>query len=178
MQEFNQSNATVHVYTFKEGLLSSIAHDLRIDVPDFAIEVDHQIRAEIDLRSLRVACARKEGVDAPELLSSSDHAKIERTMRDEVLHTSRYPYVVLEADLGDLADGALTGNLELHGKSGDVDIRLSDTSAGLRVEFRIHQPDFGIRAYSAMLGTLKVKPDVTIVVTLHDFSLRDLRELA
>jgi hypothetical protein len=29
---------------------------------------------------------------------------------------------------------------------------------------RVHQPDFGIRPYTAFLGTLKVKPDVEIQI--------------
>jgi hypothetical protein len=31
-----------------------------------------------------------------------------------------------------------------------------------RAELRIHQPAFGIKPYSAMLGTLKIKPDVVV----------------
>jgi len=29
-------------------------------------------------------------------------------------------------------------------------------------EVPIHQPDFGIKPYSAMLGALKVKPDLVV----------------
>ena len=36
----------------------------------------------------------------------------------------------------------------------------------LVAEVSLHQPDFGIKPYSAMLGTLRVKPDVTVVVSL------------
>lgn len=175
MRTFTKENARVDVYTFKEGLLSSMAHDLRIDVPDFEIEVDGQIRGEIDLRSLKVACARKKGADAPELLSSGDHRKIEATMRDEVLHTSRYPYAILEADLDDLSGDFITGNLELHGEDRDVRIELVEENSAMTVVLHVHQPDFGIRPYSAMLGSLKVKADVKIVVELRDFSLADLR---
>jgi hypothetical protein len=32
-------------------------------------------------------------------------------------------------------------------------------------EFRIDQRDFGIKPYSAMLGTLKIKPEVVVRVS-------------
>lgn len=178
MRIFTKQNARVDVYTFKEGLLSSIAHDLRIEVPDFEIEIDDQIRGEIDLRSLRVACARKKGVDAPDLLSNADHRKIEATMRDEVLHTSRYPYAILQADLDEIADDHINGRLELHGEERDVRIEVLEENGGLTVALHVHQPDFGIRPYSAMLGSLKVKADVKIVVELKDFRLADLEEIS
>jgi polyisoprenoid-binding protein YceI len=178
MREFDRENADVNVYTFKDGLLSSMAHDLRIEVPDFTIEVDHQIRGEIDLRSLKVASARKNDKDAPDLLTDSDHAKIEKTMRTEVLHTERYPYAILEAELDELVDGELIGYLELHGEEREVTIKIEDGERGLIVEMVVHQPDFGIRPYSAMLGSLKVRADVKIIVVLYDLTLSDLEALA
>jgi hypothetical protein len=33
-------------------------------------------------------------------------------------------------------------------------------------EARIHQPDFGIRPYTALLGTLRVQPDVMVRVVV------------
>ncbi len=35
-------------------------------------------------------------------------------------------------------------------------------SSGWTAEVRLQQPDFGIRPYRAMLGTLRVQPDVLI----------------
>jgi hypothetical protein len=33
-------------------------------------------------------------------------------------------------------------------------------------EVKIHQPDFGIKPYTAALGALKVKPDVLVRVSV------------
>jgi hypothetical protein len=34
------------------------------------------------------------------------------------------------------------------------------------VELKLHQPDFGIKPFSAALGALRVKPDVMIRVSV------------
>ncbi len=52
-------NARITVFTFKQGLLSRVAHDLKIAVDD--VELDEQLNATIDPRSLRVVCAMKKG---------------------------------------------------------------------------------------------------------------------
>ena len=36
---------------------------------------------------------------------------------------------------------------------------------------RLHQPDFGIKPYSALLGTLKIKPEVTVRCSVPRASL-------
>jgi hypothetical protein len=33
-------------------------------------------------------------------------------------------------------------------------------------EVTLHQPDYGIKPYSAMLGTLKIRPDVKVRIRL------------
>ena len=172
MTRFDASNATVEVLTFKEGFLSPIAHDLRIRVATLDVEIDSdRIVAEIDLSSLYVVCAVKEGSDEPGTLSESDKAKIRKTIRDDVLHASRYPIARFEADLADLDGETLQGELELHGESRMVTARLHQTGPDLNVEVNVHQPDFGIKPYSAMMGTLKVRADVVIHVTMRDFQL-------
>ena len=37
---------------------------------------------------------------------------------------------------------------------------------GQQVELKLNQPDFGITPYRAMLGTLKIQPEVTIRITV------------
>lgn len=175
MPAFSQRNATAEVLTFKEGLLSPIAHDLRIRVQRFDVTVeDGEVEGDFDLGSLVVTCARKEGIDEPGTLSEADKEKIRQTMQQEVLHTSRYPDTHFRADLGSLADGYITGELELHGETREVRARISEEPAGVRVSVDVHQPDFGIKPYSAMFGTLRVRADVVIDVLLQGTTIQEL----
>ncbi|MBK7864043.1 MAG: YceI family protein [Archangiaceae bacterium] len=61
-----------------------------------------------------------------------------------------------------MKDTEIAGRLTLHGVT--KDIRLS--RKGNVVEYALDQRDFGIKQYSAMLGTLKVKPVVKVQITL------------
>ena len=165
------SSADCLVLTFKEGLLSAIAHDLQIRVARFAITIDERVwrvEASFDAHSLRVVGAVRNGVVAFGELSDADKRTIEQNIVRDVLHAERYPEIRFVSEAaqarGDVLD--VTGTLTLHGCARPVVLSLRRAGRGWTAETRLHQPDFGIRPYSAMLGTLRVQPDVTVRVVI------------
>ncbi len=171
MPHFDASSAECLVFTYKEGLLSAIAHDLKIRVGTFSIDANEQARtlsARFDAASLRVVCARENGADAPRILSAADKREIEGNIVRDVLEARTYPDIlftstsVREADSGYI----LKGSLKLHGKTRQVSVRVRREHNRLIAEARIHQPDFGIQPYRALLGALKVQADVTVQVSV------------
>ena len=53
---------------------------------------------------------------------------------------------------------------ELHGRSREITLkRTGDDEA----EVTLHQPDYGIKPYSAMFGALKIKPDIRVRLRLR-----------
>ena len=66
----------------------------------------------------------------------------------------------------DGARAVIKGSLTLTGKTRPLVIEAARRDGRWVAEVSLHQPDFGIKPYSAMLGTLRVKPDVTVVVSL------------
>lgn len=155
---------TCTIFTFKDGLLSRIAHDLRIRVKSFWIEVDEQrIRAEFDVRSLEVETAMKDG-HPHDALAPADKEKIRATIAADVLHTSRHPTVSFESESFDAH--SVRGTLKLHGTSRPLSFRIEQSGDQRKVRATIHQPDFGIEPYRAALGALKLKPDVIVELTL------------
>ncbi len=157
--------ARCRVYTFKEGLLSAVAHDLLVEVTRFHVEVDEAaatVAAEFDAASLRVVTAMAGGAPTG-ALSADDKQKIERTIADEVLDARRHPVIRYG---GRAAGGAIDGTLELHGARRPLRVPYV-TRGDVRVATaRVHQPEFGIRPYRAMLGTLRVAADVEVVVEI------------
>ena len=98
MQKFDQSSAICRIFTYKEGILSYLAHDLRINVTSFTITVggkDHFLEAYVDARSLRVDCAMENGRERPDLLSGRDRTDIDNNIIKDVLHTDKYPDSIL-----------------------------------------------------------------------------------
>jgi YceI-like domain len=159
------------VFTFKEGLLSAVAHDLKIRVTKFAIEGDEQTRtfdARFDARSLRVVCAMNDGVESRGTLSTANKREIEGNIVRDVLEAEQYPEIhFVAASIDEKGDGyVVKGALTLHGKRRQITVRVQRDGDRYVAEARIHQPDFGIRPYSAMFGTLRVQADLTVRVSV------------
>ncbi len=144
----------VEVMTFKEGLLSRAAHDLKLRVE---ARVEGGV-AVIDPAALRVVCAMKRGKEAPRALSDKDKRSIEESMRDTVLEVRRFPEIRFEASEQD--GDRVRGTLKLHGVEKPVTLSFRGGVAKVRLD----QRQFGITPYSAMMGALKVQAGVEVVV--------------
>ena len=102
----------------------------------------------------------KDGVELPSAIAPSKFAEIEKNAFGEVLETKRYPLIQFVTTK--VTDTEVVGQLTLHGQTRELRGRRSGQSA----EFRVDQRDFGMKPFSAMLGALKVKPELTVKVTL------------
>lgn len=171
MAHFDETSAECLVLTYKEGLLSAVAHDLQIRVGRFSVDIDEArpaVEARFDAASLEVVSAMQNGVPREGALSEGDKRKIEQNIVDDVLHSKRFPEItftsssVVEADDEVRVEGALT----LHGQRRTITVRARTEGDRRVAEGSLRQPDFGIKPYSAMLGTLKIKPEVTVRISL------------
>lgn len=163
MPIYDATSARCRVFTFKEGLLSAVAHDLEIEVGTFRVELSEdgtKATATFDARSLRVLDAVVDGRRSPGTLSDRDKRKIEDNIVADVLSAKRHPEIRFEST--EITDTAVRGRLTMAGRTHDVRCRRD----GDVVTATLHQPDWGIKPYSAMLGTLKLKPDVRVELTL------------
>jgi YceI-like domain len=168
MTRFDASSASCVVRTYKEGALSALAHDLELRVGRFTIDVDHQheIEARFASDSLRVMHAIKDGRPS-QVLSESDKRKIEATIVDEVLAARRHPEVVFRGRVAASGTGfRIAGEVTLHGRTRAIAATSVRTGGEQIAELTLHQPDFGIKPYSAMLGTLKVRANVLVRIAI------------
>ena len=79
------TRGTVHLFTFKEGMLSAIAHDLQLTVKRFRVVVTGAaVAAELFTDTVVVDGAVRDGKLAPQVLSDRDRDKIRATMAGEV----------------------------------------------------------------------------------------------
>jgi hypothetical protein len=169
VHRFDASTAECLVFTFKEGLLSPIAHNLKIRVTAFEIEVNETTRAIIgrfDATSLRVVCAMDGDREDPAALSRDNQREIERNIVTDVLGARDHPEIrFVSTDVAERRDQyAVRGTLTLCGRERRIKFPVRRDGGYYVAEARIHQPDFGIRPYSAMLGTLRVQADVLVRV--------------
>lgn len=171
MPRCTQEDAECRVFTFKEGLLSAVAHDLEIGVGRFHLEWDDartRVEGRWEAESLRVMHAQKGGVPSPGALSDRDRKKIESNIQDEVLETRRFPEVRFTSSAIEAkGEGwVVRGTLELHGRSREIAATVSREGERWVTEVTLHQPDFGITPYSAMMGTLRIKPEVRVRIAV------------
>jgi polyisoprenoid-binding protein YceI len=168
---FDPSTADVFVFTFKEGLLSPVAHDLKLAVTRFHIDVSddtQSLESSFDAASLRVVSAMRDGRENPGALSERDRRTIEGNIVDDVLDAKRFPEIrFASGSIARRGERALiAGTLTMHGKSRLCTVEAALTDGTWSTSTRLYQPDWGIKPYSAMLGTLRIQPQVTVSIAL------------
>ena len=171
MATFGAEIANCHVYTFKEGLLSVVAHDLKLRIEKFSLDInveDGAVTATFDPSSLRVVCAMKDGSEVQGALTPKDCRYIEASIVKDVIDIRKYPQIVFTSTKVDASQGVrvVEGILTLNGQDRPIKSQVLKREGLLITECTLHQPDFGIKPFSAMLGTLKIKPDIKVVVSM------------
>lgn len=160
MPTFDAAAVDCRVLVFREGLLTSVGHDLTFEVTSLSLEVgdDDAITADFDADSLRVLT---------EAVSASDRKKIEKNAED-TLGTRKYPKIgfrsVSVVRNGDRA--RIEGDLTLHGVTNPISVEARDDGKRWNAEIVLDQRKFGIKPFSAMLGALKVKPDIEVHISV------------
>lgn len=147
------------VQVFREGLLTSFGHDVTLRVTNLSLEVgdDDGITANFDPGSLRVTTD----------ISESDRKDIEKNAV-KVLDPRKYPKIQFRSVSvvrdGDLA--RIEGDLTLHGVTSPISVEARDDGARWNSTVFLDQRKFGIKPFSAMLGALKVKPEVEVTISV------------
>ena len=172
MPRYDENTAEARVFTFKDGLLSKVAHDLEIQVTRFSVEVDPsgaKVSAEFDPRSLKVIGAVSDGKVDPNALSDADKAKIAVQIQKEVLGVDQHAHITFSSKkIERRPDGgySIEGDLLLHGTTRTITAQ-TRVDAGKQVAtVELDQLDYGITPFRAMMGTLKVKPVVRVQIAV------------
>jgi polyisoprenoid-binding protein YceI len=124
--------------------------------------------ATFDPSSIQVVCAQIDGRDDPSTLSRGDKKKIYDNVTKDVLRSRKHPEIRFDStNVVERGEGfAVEGTLQMYGKSRNIQTSVRSDRGRWLAEVNIHQPDFGIKPYTAALGALKVKPDVLVRVSV------------
>jgi hypothetical protein len=163
--------ATVQLFTFKAGLLARAAHDLRLSVSQFEIEIHaRKVRAWFDASSLRVdGVMTKHGLET-QRLSESDQRQILATVRSEILCSDQFPRVTFQAELATglvEAPRQLDGLLELRGREERCSIALTQIGTQLQASLELTPSRFGIQPYKALAGAIRLQDRVLVRALLQ-----------
>jgi len=170
MTEFNASNSEANVFVYREGILSAVGHDLKIKVSDFRIAVNEESSVEAEFRpdSLRVIGSMKNGRVVESEPGPGDKRDIEATIARDILESSRFPTISFRSTSVERQNGAyrIRGSLDLHGAVREVQFTVTPNAGRVSANVTLNQPDFNIKPYRAMLGALRIKPEVVVEVSL------------
>jgi hypothetical protein len=166
-----KGSGRLDVFTYKEGLLASAAHDLHFVLDDLSATLEGEVvRAEIPLAGLRLIGPVEGGVTHPERYDPGKRAEVERTMNEQVLRTSKHPVARFAGRA--VANGAgfgVDGTLELAGQQALLRFDLVTAGPGeYRGHFEIHPTRWGIAPYKALLGAIRLKDLIRIELALRE----------
>lgn len=162
--QLGPSDGTVQVKTGRQGMASKVGHDLTLEAANWkaTVTVDGDpsssgVNATIEPRSLSVTAAT--GGAKP--MSEKDKREIAKNIAG-LLGNDSITFTSSSVQVKDTAVTA-TGDLSIAGQSRPVTLDLTTTADGrLTGSMKVVQSQFGIKPFSAMLGTLKVKDEVEI----------------
>ncbi len=167
--------ASLTVRTYREGVAAKVGHDLVLEVTRWEATVDvgedrevTAVSLDADPRSLEV----REGVRGVKPLTQKDRAEICRNIDEKVLHGEPIAFrsrVVRPDDGGSrlVVEGDLTMAGATHPVAAELLVGADGTVSG---SISLTQSDWGIRPYRGLMGALKVRDAVEIVVAAEQLA--------
>ncbi len=167
---FSTDRGRVTLLTARDGLAAQAGHDLTIEIGTWSGELavadtgkPAALTVRLDLTSLVV----RQGTGGVKPLTDRDRREIAVTAR-KVLGADRHPeatFVASSFERGSNGGGFVQGTLTLGGISRPLRLHVSKTGPdGYHATASVRQSEFGIKPYTAFLGTLKVSDVVGVVV--------------
>ena len=159
-----------HVFTFKQGLLSPLAHDLRLSLRRFIIEIEgDDVKGKFWPATLRVDGVMKKGRCDPDGLKDHHKREIQGNITRKILMTDRHPQAVFEGKREEGAQGAwrVSGTLEIKGKRAPLSLDVVTENGRLKANVELVQTKWGIKPFKAVGGTIKIKDALRIEFELE-----------
>lgn len=162
--QLSPANASLQVKTYREGVAQKVGHDLIIDVTAWSGTLvlngaTSSISLDADSASLQV----REGHNGLKPLSDKDRNEIRKNIDSKVLR--QQPISFRSTQVVPSANGlSVQGELSIGDTSRPVQFELAMDGNRVSGIVPLVQRDFGIKPYSAMMGALKVRDDIEIVV--------------
>jgi hypothetical protein len=158
------SNGSLKIKTGREGAAAKMGHDLVLAVGSWEATVDVGDSTSIELTADPGSIEVLEGSGGAKPLSDKDKADIKKSTSGKVLGSS--PITFSSSDVT-VDDGSVTakGDLSINGKSNSISVPLALSPDGTaKGNVKLSQKDYGIKQFSAMMGALKVKNDIEVLI--------------
>ncbi len=167
--QLGSGSGTLQVKTYREGMASKVGHDLTLDVTTWDATVIvaeggalSALELSADPRSIQV----RDGTGGAKSLSDKDRTEIVKNIDEKVLGGQPISFRSTDAQLAQEGSAlSASGELTLAGDTQPVSAQLSvDPEGRVTGTIPITQSDWGIKPYKPMMGALKVRDVVDVVI--------------
>lgn len=148
---------TLHVYTWREGLLARVGHDLRLSATQVAVkrEGDHWV-VRVPVAGLKVDGAMHDETLTP--VAEKDRRDIEHALQSEVLPDD--PMIAFRGNL--FGPQHVGGELTLNGQTHPLTLHTHVEGHRARGSVEFAPSRWGVRPYRALLGALRLEDRVRV----------------
>lgn len=158
MPSYDATAVDCRVTVSPEGVASSMGHIVDLQVKELSFDVgdDDSITAEFDVDSLEVVSEGPSASDREDIKRNA-----EKTLEVNKYRKIRFRSTSVQRD-GDRA--RIEGELTVHGVTNPISVEARDDGQHWSAEVTLDQRKYNIKPFSAMLGALKVKPEVQVKI--------------
>jgi len=164
-----ENDAECSILAFKDGMFSRAGHDVKLAAGKLTVEVDRErVVVVVDARSIRPVCAMREGREDRAALSARDLDTIRGYVEKDILGVARHPEIRFESTAlaSEGAGFTVEGRLSLHGRTRSLRAKVERADGRFVARVTLRQPEYGIRPFTALLGGLKIRPDVIVELSI------------
>lgn len=167
--ELGPNDGTLELHTYRDGVAQKIGHDLILEVGAWSATATvagggalSAVTLEVDPQSLSV----REGHNGLKPLSDKDKTDIVKNIDEKVLQSKPINF---RSDAIETAGGlTVRGGLTIVGTERPASFELTLGEDGrVNGKLAITQSEWGIKPYKAMMGALKVRDQVELVVDVR-----------
>jgi polyisoprenoid-binding protein YceI len=164
LHRYGPENASLQVRTYREGVAAKAGHDLIIAVTRWDATVDDADEWTVTLNADPGSLEVREGLRGVKPLTDKDRAEIRKTIAAKVLGSDPISFRSTRARR---EDGRLTlvGELWMAGNTRPLTAQLTAGEGGaISGTIALTQSHWGIKPYRGLMGALKVRDEVEVVI--------------
>ena len=168
---FGPAEGQLLVKVYKEGMAAKMGHNLVFEVKRWnakaTVDPSDMSSATVEATAEVTSFSILEATGGAKALGRGDQADIRKNIEEKILNTRQFPEVSFKSTGVTTTDGekgTLAGELTIVGQTRPVQAQVDASGGRLKATFTVVQSQWGIKPFSAMMGALKVKDAVDVVL--------------
>jgi len=168
---FSPPNGQLMLKVFREGMAARMGHDLVFEVRRWSaklvVDPEELSRSTLEATAEISSFDIVEATGGAKALGRGDKADIKKNIEEKILDTRRFPAISFNSTAVEMIDerqARIAGELTIAGtaRPATMDLKLNDGRA--RGTMTVIQSQWGIKPFSAMMGALKVRDAVEVIL--------------